>query len=299
MGIDANMVLRISDLLTETVAVIGNTKDAVSIEIKKGVRQGCPLSPILFITVLACMVKEVKLHIIPEFHFEFADDLTLIDSSREKLENIVSLIKEKGPKYGLVINENKTEFIKVANNKFEKEALLLGSWIGSSQLSVSMRIEKARKSFYALYNSVWKAKEISVKAKVEIFKVMCISTLLYGLESVTVLKADEVKLDSFSYQCMVRILGLFYKDYGHVSRINVADKLTELGILYELPSMLLRKKRIVDQGHFKRNHREDPRDIFHYRVTFPLKFRKMNTMARTIESDLKLLPNLRDRYENG
>jgi hypothetical protein len=260
-------------------AIIGSgTEDSIKVSIYKGVRQGCPLGPLLFITVLASLLKEVDAHEVPyKFKFAFADDTTFLSNNRKDLVKVLEFFKEYGPKYGLMLHEGKTEWIscykdhgkKLHPNKplsyqYHDEAILLGSHVGKLETTIDLRIKKAQLSFYALLDPLLRRNEISSEIKIRVFKAVCISTLLFGLESVTITPKMEGLMDSFAFRCYKIILGLYYnKDEGRISREYV------YGILqrdFEVlkPSLMLQKLRIKNFLHFQRNSLKDERDIFNY-----------------------------------
>jgi Reverse transcriptase (RNA-dependent DNA polymerase) len=158
-----NMVDRIMDLLSDSKDVVSCGKDSVCLTVNHGVRLGCPLGPILFLVVIAELVNEVKVDF-PNI-MTYADDLTFMSNSEQTLQDVLLKVIEKGDKYGLKANANKTEYISVVDRKFVKEAKLLGAWIGNDDISVNNNIRKAKSSFYAFYHSIWKHPNVDISTK--------------------------------------------------------------------------------------------------------------------------------------
>ena len=89
-----------------------------------GIRQGCPLSPYLFILVMHVMFADIKDRkkdtiakgIIPGFDFSeilYADDTLLVLRSKESLEALLHEIETESEYYGLRLNRAKCELIEM------------------------------------------------------------------------------------------------------------------------------------------------------------------------------------------
>ena len=113
-GIDFRLVHMIYDLLSDTtVAVKVRRRKSRQVPVKMGVRQGCPISPCLFIVVLAFLVHSCASKFPSLFHWEYADDLTLIAESKPLVEDAFAYIASAGEPLGLIVNHNKTENFEV------------------------------------------------------------------------------------------------------------------------------------------------------------------------------------------
>jgi hypothetical protein len=255
IGFDFNMVERIMDLLTHTIAVVRSESEEDMWEVFEGVRQGCPIGPILFLVVLGFLMKSIRLRFTTVKDQEYADDLTLIDSSMDRLEEILKVIvEEEGPPLGLIVNEKKTDFIHVTSGKVEKSTKLLGTWIGESwEKTITRNIDKARNSFLMLYKNLWLT-TVSSRVKMMVFSAVCISILLYGLESIPLTATRLKKLDSFAYLSIRSILG--YKFFHHKSYEDLFQECKEFGFKLNWPSAILMKKRRTDYWHFFRHHND-------------------------------------------
>ena len=109
----------VSTLYTNISSCVTNNGFSIPLfEIQRGVRQGDPLSPYLFIIVLEILlikirsdpdIKGIKIGN-KEFKLAaFADDLTTFLGNKSSLQNLSVTIKHFGECSGLKLNEDKTE----------------------------------------------------------------------------------------------------------------------------------------------------------------------------------------------
>ena len=208
--------------------------------IDTGVRQGCLLSPFLFILAIDYILKNCSsgnglTWIEHEDEnkedeelddLDFADDLAELADSCQQMQAKTDELKQISESLGLQINIEKTKTIQI---NCENEELItiegqnlenvesftyLGSIIsttGGSEEDINNRIKKARSS-YAILNKVWKCRGISRDTKVRIFNSNVKSVLLYGSESWSLTKRLENKLQVFVNNCLRKILQIYWPE---------------------------------------------------------------------------------------
>ena len=125
IGIDDKDLQIITKMYWEQTAVV-RTEHGITEEfqIKKGVRQGCVLSPSLFNLYTEKIFREIEDmegvnvggHNIN--NLRYADDTSLLALEEQKLQNLLTTVNDKGKLYGTEINAKKNKSM-VASKKHE------------------------------------------------------------------------------------------------------------------------------------------------------------------------------------
>jgi hypothetical protein len=214
-------------------AVIHENTLTDTFEVKTGVKQGCILSPFLFILAIDWLMKTTMKGTSRGIRWnlarcledlDFADDLCLISSRQQDMQGKTNDLDKNGKKIGLKIHSGKTKVLKVntrsdkpitiGENKIDEVQVFtyLGAKVtgdGSCESEINSRLAKARHVFASL-RAVWKTNNISVTTKSRLYKSNILSVLLYGCESWKMTSTISHNLEVFQNRCLRRIFNIYW-----------------------------------------------------------------------------------------
>jgi hypothetical protein len=204
-------------------------------ETRTGVRQGCPLSPILFNFVIDWILKiSVRdfngVTVGPDTSItdlDYADDICVLANSYTELQHVLDKIDAVSRSVGLKINAGKTKLfsccippedklpvqIEGATIEEVESFKYLGSNIrpnGQCVDEILSRINAARKVFFQLRKPLWSRREITLDTKIKVYKSAVRTILLYGCETWPLRQDDERRLSVFDHWCLRYILRVRY-----------------------------------------------------------------------------------------
>ena len=180
-------------------------------QIRKGVRQGCILSPCLFNLYAEYIMRNagldeaqagIKIARRNINNLRYADDTTLTAKSQEKLKSLLMKLKEESEKIGLKLSIQKTKIMApgpITSWQIDGETMetvtdfiFLGSQIiadGGCSHEIKRCLLLGRKAMTNL-DSVLKSRDITLLTKVCLFKAMVFPVVIYGCEIWTIRKAE-------------------------------------------------------------------------------------------------------------
>ena len=202
-----------------TSCVINNGYTTKYFSLERGVRQGDPLSPYLFILaieVLAIAIRkntEIKGMNINGNIFkllQYADDTTVLLADKTSLLTLKNLLKRFGEVSGLIVNESKTvctglgpwkDFLgqlhgfSIAPNPLK----ILGIWFCHNKkqmqdLNVSGKFAKLKKTL-----NDWHTRGLTIQGKILILKTLGISQLTYAMINLPVSQKILAEIDKFCF----------------------------------------------------------------------------------------------------
>ena len=212
----------------QTAAVRVGDELADWVRIRRGVRQGCVMSPVLFSIYGEIIMRQVsELEGISVGgknlnNVRYADDTVLVADSMEKLQRLVERVNAAGEEMGLRINRKKTECmvmskrnapdcnISIGNESIKQvdKFKYLGSMLtedGRSENEIRQRIGIAKNAFGKMKNMVTN-RHVRIETRIRVIKAYIWATLLYGCETWTINKDMERKLEAFEVWCWRRMM---------------------------------------------------------------------------------------------
>ena len=240
----AKAVLRINGILSNTI------------NCNKGVRQGCPLSPILFCLYVSDLVPSIGAVVGGVRLFDetingllYADDVVLLANSEESMRKSLLELEQFTYKWKLVVNIKKTKMMRsratmkgpfmIYGTQIEdvKRFKYLGYIVthtGSLLAGVEDLAVSARKAYYALLQKARKLGGLPVNIMCNLFSVLIEPIMLYASEIWGVKR----------FEVMERVLLTFCKYV-----LQVPSNCSTVGVLGELgrfPFHLITQTRAVN-----------------------------------------------------
>jgi len=182
---------------------------------ERGVRQGCPLSPYLFVIaaeILSLYIKQhpnvrgIKPSIDEDYTLsQFADDTSIaLIASKQNINNIIQILNKFSTVSGLKINVDKTELLllgkttpesipKRYRNLITEEIKILGLVLRKDTKETTELNYNAALTEMVKATDLWKKRPMSLAGKICIIKTMITSKLLYCINNLASPQEDYWK----------------------------------------------------------------------------------------------------------
>ena len=212
------------------------------IQMSRGIRQGCPLSALLFllcVEIMAIILRESK--DIVGFTFDgrefkvtqYADDTTLTLTNLDSITHAINVITEFGRLSGLLLNKDKCEGLLLGglkNNFNEYEGIkftnnpirCLGLYIGHDAIKCNELNWVPKLKRIERQTEIWKTRNLTMFGKVTLIKTLLIPQLIYNM---TVLNVE----DNVIKQIESLLYGFLWKTRDRIRRTTVIGKVKNGG----------------------------------------------------------------------
>lgn len=246
MGFPNHVVALLQSLYSEQSAIIRTiVGDSETFKMGKGVRQGCILSPYLFNLYAENIMRNalteddqgISVGGLSINNLRYADDTTLLGSTLEELERLLSHVNEASKQDGLYLNVKKTNEMRI-NSEIQRPIIIdqqqvqqvtnfdfLGSLIttnGDSKSEIARRLAMARKSAVAL-DTIWRDHGITKTTKMRLMNSLVFSIATYACETWTLRKEERKRIEAFELWAWRRLLRISWNE--HQTNVNVLNNI--------------------------------------------------------------------------
>ena len=176
------------------------------LSVQRGVRQGCPLSPMLFNLYSELIMRhalekwEDGIEIGGKLYnnLRYADDVALLATTEGKLQELVNAVGKASERFGLSLNAKKTQVMVIGRHTSTinimyngapleqvKQIIYLGASFnekGDTIKEVKRRVAIAKRASGVLHR-IWRNRELPIPLKLKLVQLMIWPIMSYGSET--------------------------------------------------------------------------------------------------------------------
>jgi hypothetical protein len=264
--------------LPEAKVIFGGM-ESQQFDLSNGLKQGCLLSPLLFLIYLDYVVRETSTLIrdlgvrwteadttrfILNLLF-YADDGAVLAESHEDMVRIINLIHAQFHKYGLRLSIPKCKYMPCvfSKNPIPPTPIVIGEQTidvvefykylgtilthdGSYTRNITHRIIQARQTFERLA-LILTSKRLTRQTRYVLYRASVLACLLHNSQVWTPSKPDLQKLEGFQHECLLRMDS--HSRRAHLTKDEMRERFDAKTI-----TDLLRTNRGRWEGHIRRMH---------------------------------------------
>jgi hypothetical protein len=238
IGVDSQVVKVFKSLYDNQQAAVRIDKETTEwFRIGKGVRQGCLISPLSFNGYSEKVMREsadvlswigITISGRTINNLRYADDIVLVATSKEALQQLMDRVNETSKNYGLEINTKKTK-VMVVSRKCEKISITCNGGIleqvesfrylgaiveenGNGGREIRARLGMARTIMGSL-TALWKDRAIGTGLKLRLMRSLVWSVALYGCETWTLRMEDKRRISAFEMTTYRKLLRVSWREF--------------------------------------------------------------------------------------
>lgn len=275
--------------------------------INKGLKQGCSLSPTLFKIYIQEALSEWRNKIANMGLYLddkcltslfFADDQVIIACDEDDADYMLRKLKDEYENWGLNINMQKTEYMKVGGKQEDEDPELqirgikrttnykyLGSILteeGNTKADIKNRAQQGRKATRSLNSLLW-SKSIRTSTKIRIYEAVVEPILTYGAECWQMTKNDRKVIDTVEMDFLRRACQV--SKIEHIRNEDIRRRTKRIYTSIDR----IETRQLIWYGHVQRMNEERwPKKAFQYTPKNRRKRgRPMNSWTNGINSIMK------------
>uniref|UniRef100_A0A670HPA6 Reverse transcriptase domain-containing protein n=1 Tax=Podarcis muralis TaxID=64176 RepID=A0A670HPA6_PODMU len=216
MEVGAEFYNGIKAIYTDQKAkLIINNEESREIIVSKGTRQGCPLSPLLFIMILEILLnsirnnKEIKGIKVGQHEYKtkaFADDLVVtIEDPLDSIKEVLAEIEHYGEVTGFKLNKRKTKIItknmhvdqieelqRVTEIEVSKKVKYLGVWVTSKNIDLFKNNYETTWKGIKKDIEIWSRLKLSFWGRIATIKMSVLPRILFYFQNIPVIKGTKI-----------------------------------------------------------------------------------------------------------